>query len=67
MGRRKGGIIMPIPKPRDDEDKDEFIKRCMDDDVMVEEYPDREQRYAICHKQWEKKQQANYDKLWEDV
>lgn len=39
---------MPIPKPTPDESRGEFIERCMGDDVMVDEYPNEAQRYAIC-------------------
>lgn len=56
---------MPIPKPRDDESQDEFIERCMGDDVMNEEYPDRDQRYAICMTRWRdrnKSQEANMER-----
>ena len=42
---------MPIPKPRKGEKKDDFLKRCMADEVMKREYPDRKQRYAICNAQ----------------
>jgi len=45
---------MPLPKPKDDETKQEFLDRCMGDDVMVTEYPDEKQRYAVCQSQWEK-------------
>lgn len=39
---------MPIPKRREDEDKSEFISRCMSDSVMNKDYPENSQRYAIC-------------------
>jgi hypothetical protein len=39
---------MPIPKPNSNETKDEFIQRCMSDDVMVSEYKDEAQRYRLC-------------------
>ena len=39
---------MPIPKPSSNETKDEFIQRCMSDDVMVNEYKDEAQRYRLC-------------------
>lgn len=39
---------MPIPKPKEDETQDEFMERCMADEIMVSEYPDEKQRYAIC-------------------
>ena len=42
---------MPIPKPQTSETHNEFIQRCMSDDVMVNEYPDEEQRYAVCNAQ----------------
>lgn len=39
---------MPIPKPNTNETKDDFIQRCMSDDVMVSEYKDEAQRYRLC-------------------
>jgi len=46
---------MPIPKPNTDESQEEFINRCMADEVM-QEY-DQEQRAGICHSQWENRKQ----------
>lgn len=46
---------MPIPKPKKDETKEEFIQRCMADKLMVGEYPDEKQRYAICLTQFKNK------------
>jgi HK97 family phage prohead protease len=46
---------MPIPKPKNDEDHDEFMDRCMGDDVMNDEYPDGKQRAAVCEQQWKDK------------
>lgn len=45
---------MPIPTRQSNESRDEFISRCMADDVMVQDYPDPEQRTAICFGQLEK-------------
>lgn len=39
---------MPIPKPNNTETQKEFIQRCMNNEKMIEEYPDIEQRYSIC-------------------
>jgi hypothetical protein len=39
---------MPIPKPNSNESKDDFIQRCMSDDIMVNEYKDEAQRYRLC-------------------
>lgn len=44
---------MPIPKPRKDESKKDFIQRCMLDDVMTVEYEDIDQRLAICSTSYE--------------
>lgn len=43
---------MPIPKPKTDESKDDFIKRCMASETMNREYTDPNQRYAVCQTQW---------------
>ena len=47
---------MPLPKPRPDEDKDDFIDRCMGDDVTNEDFPDPAQRRAVCESQWDKRE-----------
>jgi hypothetical protein len=39
---------MPIPKKETGETTNEFINRCMSDDKLIKEYPDNEQRYAVC-------------------
>lgn len=44
---------MPIPKPKDGETQDEFMKRCMSDETMISEFPDEKQRYAVCMTQFE--------------
>lgn len=48
---------MPIPKPRDGESKDDFLKRCMADQTTIDEFPDEKQRYAVCLTQFNKKEQ----------
>ena len=45
---------MPLPSPGPNEGRDEFIDRCMGDDTMQEEYPDGDQREAVCEAQWER-------------
>lgn len=44
---------MPLPKPESEESEDDFFERCMADAVMVDEYSNEEQRYAVCVTQWE--------------
>ena len=46
---------MPLPTPRPTESEKEFRRRCMGDDTMIREYPDRDQRFAVCQTQWENK------------
>jgi hypothetical protein len=56
---------MPLPKPNDGESKLDFINRCMSDDKMNEEYPDKEQRFAVCNQQ-SKMESIETDKKWYD-
>lgn len=42
---------MPIPNRRKDEQKDNFVSRCMSNETMKKEYPDEKQRVAICIQQ----------------
>ena len=46
---------MPLPKPRANEDKDDFVSRCMSNSVMNEDFPGKKQRLAVCFSQWKKK------------
>jgi len=39
---------MPIPIPQPNESEAEFMRRCMADPVMVDEYEDNGQRFAVC-------------------
>ena len=39
---------MPIPKPNPNEEKKDFIQRCMSNDTMVSEYKNTDQRLAVC-------------------
>ena len=39
---------MPLPKPRAGESSNQFVQRCMIDDTSMSEYPDTQQRYAVC-------------------
>ena len=53
---------MPLPKPNRYEEDDAFIKRCMADDVMVEDFEDEKQRLAVCQTQLEE----NRQNIWEN-
>ncbi len=43
---------MPIPKPKFRESHQNFIQRCLADDIMNKEYPNVDQRLAVCAIQW---------------
>ena len=45
--------LMPLPHPVGQEDRQSFMNRCMSDPVMQREFPDPEQRTAVCTNQWE--------------
>jgi len=49
---------MPMPKPTSDETFDEFIERFMGDPVMIEDYPDESQRYAVGLSVWDNRNKA---------
>jgi hypothetical protein len=46
---------MPLPTPNSDESKNEFIARCISDAKTQSEYPDAQQRIAVCIVQYEQK------------
>jgi hypothetical protein len=54
---------MPIPKLLPKEQAGEFMQRCIMDPVMVREYPNIDQRIAVCQNQLTEnasKQSKNY-------
>lgn len=52
---------MPLPKPKKDEGKADFLDRCMGDEAMEDEYPDNKQRYAVCNSLWKNKNKRGED------
>lgn len=45
---------MPIPSPKPNENKQNFLSRCMSDNKLQQEFPDNQQRLAICISQTSK-------------
>jgi HK97 family phage prohead protease len=41
-----------MPKPHTDEGRDDFLDRCMGDNESVADFPDADQRYAVCNSIW---------------
>ncbi len=44
-----------MPTPRADETRDEYMGRCMGDDKMLSEYPENDQRAAVCNAYWDRR------------
>ena len=40
---------MPLPKPRAQESDNQFLNRCMIDEVASSEFPNPSQRFAVCN------------------
>ncbi len=43
---------MPLPTPNAGESQDDFISRCMGNPTAMDDFPDRDQRLAVCFSQW---------------
>lgn len=54
---------MPIPSPKPNEDKQKFVGRCMGNETMKKDYPNVQQRIAICLGQTKKSKSS----ILEDV
>jgi hypothetical protein len=54
---------MPIFSPNPNEPADKFIQRCMSDEVMLSEYPDQAQRFAICSVTFDKEKIESKSKI----
>lgn len=54
---------MPIPKPEKNEEKQKFVSRCMSSETMKKDYPNSQQRIAVCLSQTRKSKSS----LIEDV
>ena len=44
---------MPLPSKRKNEKENEFMSRCMSDDVMKKEFRTNKQRVAVCMNQYQ--------------
>lgn len=42
---------MPLPIPKQDEKQDDFVARCMSNDIAKRDFPDEKQRLAVCYRQ----------------
>jgi len=58
---------MPLPKPSKKESQQEFVNRCMSDDMMTSEYKDQKQRSAVCYVQFKQRVKNKSEANWENV
>jgi len=57
LPKQTGRLKMsPLPKPRDNEEENDFISRCMS--VIADEYEDNDQALAICGTQWREREKS---------
>lgn len=52
-----------MPKPRKNENRDEFLNRCMADDEARADFPDNKQRYAVCNSFWDNRKKDMSDDI----
>jgi hypothetical protein len=50
---------MPLPTPNEGETEQEFISRCMGDDTTNEDFPEQQQRAAVCYRRWRDEKGVN--------
>ena len=50
---------MPLPSKNKGETKEQFMDRCLSDEVSKNEFTDIKQRIAVCLSQWKKKGSKN--------
>lgn len=58
---------MPIPSRQTDEDRQKFISRCMSDEVMKKDYPNTQQRVAICIGQSKKNKSSILEEVHDEL
>jgi hypothetical protein len=58
---------MPLISPKKDEKEQEFVSRCMADDIMNKDYKDQKQRAAVCYSQYKRRIKNKGQASWDDV
>jgi hypothetical protein len=57
---------MPIPSRKQNEDRQKFISRCMSNETMKKDYPNTQQRVAICLGQTKQKSKSSLIEMVHD-
>ena len=58
---------MPLPTKKKSETEQEFVSRCMGDEMMIEDYKDQKQRAAVCYTQFSRRMKNKGEASWDDV
>lgn len=58
---------MPIPNTKPNEDKQDFIARCMSNETMKKEYPNTQQRIAVCISQTKKSKSSLIEEVHDNL
>ena len=58
---------MPLPRKGKKESQDKFISRCMSDPKVKKEFPDNNQRLAVCNNQSKSMMEKIDDQLKQDL
>ena len=57
---------MPLPTKDSGEEKNQFVNRCMSDDMMKKEFSDKKQRVAVCLSQYKTRKKSKGSVEWSD-
>jgi len=55
---------MPLPSPKQNQNKEDFINSCMASPTMKQEYKNIKQRLAVCHSQYGK---SSSSAAWDQI
>jgi len=58
---------MPLPTKNKKETEQEFVNRCMSDDMIKNDFKDQKQRLAVCYSQYKIRHKAKGETSWDDV
>ena len=50
---------MPLPKPKKGESENDFVSKCMSNETVKEDFPDQDQRLAVCFRQFREEKMSN--------
>jgi len=60
-------INMPLHTKKKSETEQEFVSRCLADDMVQKDYKDQKQRAAVCYSQFKRRMKNKGEASWDDV